>query len=336
MKIGVSIVGVSGYTGLELVKILINHPHFELKSVYASENCEDISLLHPCLKGVFVSPVCELDLNKIANEVELVFLALPHQKAMECVKALSDKDIKIVDLSADYRLSVEQYEKFYCKHLDAENLKNAVYGLPEYNREAIKNARLIANPGCYPTATLLGILPFAPYLDCSQTIFVDAKSGVSGAGKKLAHTSHFSTINENLFAYSPLNHRHGPEINEQFKKIGKSEAKLLFVPHLIPLTRGMLVSTYVRLKEEIEVLDILQNAYKNERFIRIRKNCVQIKNVAGTHFCDIYAKRDGLDLFVNSTIDNLLRGASSQAIANANLMFGLEEWIGLPQIAYAP
>ena len=208
--------------------------------------------------------------------------------------------------------------------------------MPEYNRAQISKTNLVANPGCYPTASLLGILPFVSYLDSNQTLYIDAKSGVSGAGKKLVQTSHFVTINENLFAYSPISHRHSPEINEQLKKISKTTFNTLFVPHLIPLTRGMLVSVYARLQEEINPLEILKERYKDEPFIRVRENCVQIKNVAGTHFCDVYAKVDGKDLFITTAIDNLLRGASSQALANANLMFGLEESMGLPQIAYAP
>lgn len=336
MKIKTSIVGVSGYTGLELVKLIINHPIFEFNAVCASENYQELSALHPCLKDVVKLSVSEANLEQIAQESELVFLALPHQKAMEYVKGLYSKEIKIVDLSADYRLSLEKYEEYYCPHLDKENLKNAVYGLPEYNRAQISKTSLVANPGCYPTASLLGILPFVSYLDSNQTLYIDAKSGVSGAGKKLVQTSHFVTINENLFAYSPISHRHSPEINEQLKKIGKIAFNTLFVPHLIPLTRGMLVSVYARLQEEINPLEILKECYKDEPFIRVRENCVQIKNVAGTHFCDVYAKADGKDLFVTTAIDNLLRGASSQALANANLMFGLEESMGLPQIAYAP
>ncbi|MDY5556734.1 N-acetyl-gamma-glutamyl-phosphate reductase [Helicobacter sp.] len=336
MGIKTSIIGVSGYTGLELVKLLLRHTQFELNSVYASENHTDIATLHPCLKDIVKIPVLEPNIKHITENCELVFLALPHQKAMEYAKALLEKGLKVVDLSADYRLSLEKYEEYYCPHLDKENLKNAVYGLPEYNRAQISKTNLVANPGCYPTASLLGILPFVSYLDSNQTLYIDAKSGVSGAGKKLVQTSHFVTINENLFAYSPISHRHSPEINEQLKKISKTTFNTLFVPHLIPLTRGMLVSVYARLQEEINPLEILKERYKDEPFIRVRENCVQIKNVAGTHFCDVYAKADGKDLFITTAIDNLLRGASSQALANANLMFGLEESMGLPQIAYAP
>ena len=336
MKIKASIVGVSGYTGLELVKLLLNHPIFELTTVFATEENDALSNIHTSLQNVTSLPILQVDMQKIIENSEIVFLALPHRKAMEFAKVLCDKNIKVVDLSADYRLSLENYEKYYCEHSDKENLQNAVYGLPEYNREAIKNAKLIANPGCYPTATLLGILPFTPFLDTEHTVYIDAKSGVSGAGKKLSNTSHFVTINENLFSYSALIHRHSPEINEQITKLGKVNVKSLFVPHLIPITRGMLISIYARLKENINPLEILKEHYKNESFIRIRENCVQIKNVAGTHFCDIYAKVDEKDLFVTSSIDNLLRGASSQALANANLMCGLDESLALPKIAYAP
>ncbi|PKT77636.1 N-acetyl-gamma-glutamyl-phosphate reductase [Helicobacter winghamensis] len=336
MNIKTSIIGVSGYTGLELVKLLLTHRHFTLSSLYASESHRDIASLHPSLKSVINLPIKEANKEKIAQECELAFLALPHQKAMEYAKTLLEKNIKVVDLSADYRLSLEKYEQYYCSHSDKENLKNAVYGLVEYNRAEIAKTNLVANPGCYPTATLLALLPFAEYLDNTQSVYIDAKSGVSGAGKKLVQTSHFATINENLFAYSPISHRHSPEINEQLKKISKIQLKTLFVPHLIPLTRGMLVSIYAHLKEKIDPLKILHERYKDEPFIRVRESCAQIKNVAGTHFCDIYAKADEKDLFITSSIDNLLRGASSQALANANLMFGLDESLGLPKIAYAP
>lgn len=336
MSVKTSIIGVSGYTGLELVKLLITHGKFSLTSVYASEKHPDIASLHPSLKDVIKLPIQETNAEKIAQECALVFLALPHQKAMEYAKILLNKNVKVVDLSADYRLSLEKYEQYYCTHSDKENLQKAVYGLPEYNRTNIMQTNLVANPGCYPTATLLALLPFVEYLDPKHSVYIDAKSGVSGAGKKLVQTSHFSTINENLFAYSPISHRHAPEIHEQIKKIGKVDLKTLFIPHLIPLTRGMLISIYARLRSKIDPLEILHARYDNEPFVRVRQNCVQIKNVAGTHFCDIYAKVSGEDLFITSSIDNLLRGASSQAVANANLMFGFQEGLGLPQIAYAP
>lgn len=336
-KIKVSIVGVGGYTGLELVKLLLNHPVFELKAVFATEENDEISNIHPSLKDTLSMPILQANIQNIIKVSDLVFLALPHKQAMEYAKPLHKEGIKIIDLSADYRLSLETYEEYYCPHSDKENLKSAVYGLPEYNRNIIKKASLIANPGCYPTATLLAILPFIPYLDTAQTLYIDAKSGVSGAGKKLTASSQFVTINENLFAYSAINHRHSPEIKEQIQKIGKTQIKCLFVPHLIPITRGMLVSIFAKLKSPLNPLEILKQHYKQEPFIRIyEKSSVQIKNIAGTHFCDISAKTDEKDLFITAAIDNLLRGASSQALANANLVCGLEESLGLPKIAYAP
>jgi len=194
----------------------------------------------------------------------------------------------------------------------------------------------VAGPGCYPTATLLGILPFIPYIDPQSVLFVDAKSGVSGAGKKLAESSHFVTINDNIFAYNPLRHRHAPEIREKISKIHGVEMEVNFVPHLIPATRGELVSIHATLKEGIDPREILEKAYGEERFIRLRETPVDIKSVSGTHFCDIFAACNGRGLFVSAAIDNLLRGASSQALAAANLMTGQEEGAGIPLIAYVP
>ena len=336
MKIKVAIVGVSGYTGLELVKLILNHPIFEIAYLATSSGDTTIEALHPALKSVFESKVDKVDTSKIAKECELVFLALPHKTAMSIAKELIAKGVKVVDLSADYRLELETYEKAYCPHEDKENLKNSAYGLIEYFREDIKNAKVTASPGCYPTATLLGLLPFIPYIKEDTPIFVDAKSGVSGAGKKLSETTHFVNINENIFAYNPLKHRHAPEIKEKIKKVYNKEFHINFVPHLIPITRGELVSVYATLKEDINPLDILKNHYKNEPFIRVRQTPVNVKDVAGTHFCDIFGAVNGNSLFISSAIDNLLRGASSQALASANIMMNLDENLGLPTIAYVP
>jgi len=183
---------------------------------------------------------------------------------------------------------------------------------------------------------LLGILPFLPYIDTDMPLFVDAKSGVSGAGKKLSESAHFVNLNDNMFAYNALTHRHGPEISEKIEKVHGVKMSVNFVPHLIPATRGELVSTYAVLKEDIDPLEVLKKHYANDRFIRIRENPVNIKSTAGTHFCDIYAAKNGNALFVNSAIDNLLRGASSQALVAANLMCGYDEGMGIPLIAYVP
>ena len=332
----VGIVGAGGYTGLELVKMLLNHPNFRLNYLATTTGDSLVEELHPSLLDLITFPVDEVDPDQVAEKCELVFLALPHKASMGLARELIDKGVKIVDLSADYRLERETYEAAYCPHEDPEHLGEAVYGLIEYYRDEIRVARLVAGPGCYPTATLLGILPFIPYIDTAAPLFVDAKSGVSGAGKKLTETSHFVTINDNIFAYNPLRHRHAPEIAEKIAKVHGKEVQVNFVPHLIPATRGELVSVYATLKEEIDPREVLERAYDTEHFIRLRNKPVDIKSVAGTHFCDIYAQCNGRALFVSSAIDNLLRGAASQALAAANLMMGLDEGTGLPVIAYVP
>ncbi|SFV52142.1 N-acetyl-gamma-glutamyl-phosphate reductase [hydrothermal vent metagenome] len=334
--ITVGVVGASGYTGLELVKMLVTHPHFQLKYLATTTGDTVIEALHPSLIDVISYPVESASVEAIAEHCELVFLALPHKASMGFAKELVAKGVKVVDLSADYRLELETYEEHYCEHQDRENLDSSVYALIEYYRDELKKAKLVAGPGCYPTATLLAILPFIPYMDENAPLFVDAKSGVSGAGKKLSETTHFVTINDNIFAYNPLKHRHAPEIAEKIKKIHGVEMSVNFVPHLIPATRGELISIYGTLKEDIEPLEVLKNHYANDRFIRIREKPVDIKSTAGTHFCDIFAMRNGNALFVNSSIDNLLRGASSQALVAANLMCGFDEGVGIPTIAYVP
>ena len=333
-KIDVAIIGVSGYTGLELVKILIQHPNFKINYVATSEGGEQISQLHSSLKNVFEIDVNKVNIDEIAKKSQLVFLALPHKTAMEFVKQLMRfGHLKIVDLSADYRLEQKLYEKHYVPHTDSENLKNAVYGLPEMFRDDISKSRLVANPGCYPTSSILGIIPFLKHKKLNSSITVDAKSGVSGAGKKCSTSTHYVSINDNMFAYNPLNHRHSPEIEEKLEVFGdETKYKVHFIPHLVPTTRGMLASIYMELQNEIDPISILKDFYKNEPFIRIRETPVTMKDTTGTNFCDIFAKRDGDFLYVESSIDNLLRGASSQAVVNANLMFGLNENIGIPVI----
>jgi len=334
--INVGVVGASGYTGLELVKMLLNHPKFVLKYLATTTGDTLIETLHPSLVDVITFSVEKASVESVSKNCELVFLALPHKASMGFAKELITKGIKVVDLSADYRLELDTYEEYYCKHEDKEHLDEAVYGLIEYYKDELKEAKLVAGPGCYPTATLLGILPFIPYLDHNAPLFVDAKSGVSGAGKKLSETTHFVTVNDNIFAYNPLKHRHAPEIEEKIEKIHGVKMNVNFVPHLIPATRGELVSVYATLKEDIEPLDILKEFYKDESFIRIRERPVDIKSTAGTHFCDIFATKNGNGLFVNSAIDNLLRGASSQALVAGNLMCGFPEGMGIPTIAYVP
>ena len=334
--VDVGIVGASGYTGLELIKMLLIHPRFNLKYLATTSGDTLIEKIHPSLVDVISFPVEKASIESVVEHCELVFLALPHKASMGFAKELINQGVKVVDLSADYRLDLETYEKHYCEHEDREHLDDAVYGLIEYYREELKEAKLVAGPGCYPTATLLGILPFIPYLDHKSPLFVDAKSGVSGAGKKLSETTHFVTVNDNIFAYNPLKHRHAPEIAQKIEKIHGVKMNVNFVPHLIPATRGELVSLYATLKDDIEPLEILKEFYKDDIFIRIREKPVDIKSTAGTHFCDIFAMKNGNGLFVNSAIDNLLRGASSQALVSANLMCGFSEELGIPTISYLP
>jgi len=330
----VAVIGASGFTGLELIKILIEHPHFTIAYLGGSEEGR-IEELYPALSGVFEMAIEPVDIAKIAASCELAFLALPHKTAMAVAKPLLEEGVKVVDLSADYRLTLENYEAFYTAHTDKEHLKEAVYGLPELYRQEIEKARLVANPGCYPTAALLAIAPFLPFLD-DFPLMIDAKSGVSGAGKKCSKNTHYVTINENIFAYNPIKHRHSIEIKEKIELLSRQTFEVNFVPHLLPITRGMLVSIYARLKEPIDAREVLEEFYAEEAFVRISDAPVDVKSVAGTHFCDIFAMTNGRTLFISSAIDNLLRGASSQAVANANVMMGLDESTALPKIAYIP
>jgi len=334
--LNIGIIGVSGYTGLELLKILIAHPEFNITYLGTTEGNEQIESLHPSLSGVYSADVEKTDIVEVSKQCELVFLALPHKTAMSYVKELSKFDIKIVDLSADYRLKRETYEEFYVPHIDPDNLEKSVYGLPELFRDDIKKASLIANPGCYPTASILGTAPFLKHKLKNSTIIIDAKSGVSGAGKKLSTTTHFVTVNDNMFAYSPMAHRHSPEIEEKLSTVSGEREKVIFVPHLVPVTRGMLASIYVQVENEIDPIALLKEFYRDEKFIRIREKPVSMKDVAGTHYCDIYAKYSDGVIYIESAIDNLLRGASSLAVANANLMAGFDEVLGLPNFAYVP
>jgi N-acetyl-gamma-glutamyl-phosphate reductase len=329
----VGVIGASGYTGLELLKILINHPKFQLSYVANSEGNTTLSQLHPSLNKVYECDVLKADIDECASSCELVFLALPHKTAMVYVKPLISKGLKVVDLSADYRLPQDIYEQFYCPHTDTENLSHAVYGLPELFRDELRSAKLVANPGCFPTSAILGVLPFMSRRVKNTPIIVDAKTGVSGAGKKLSDNTHFVNVNDNLFAYNPLMHRHAPEIAQ---KLGVDFDEVHFVPHLVPLTRGMISSIYIQVNSDFDAYKVLEEFYKEAKHIRVCKNPVDMKSVAGTNFCDIYVKRKSNMLFISSAIDNLMRGASSAAVVNANLMMGFDEDLGIPNIAYVP
>jgi N-acetyl-gamma-glutamyl-phosphate reductase len=334
--INVAVIGASGYTGLELIKILINHPHFNIAYVATSAGGEVLDVMHPSLKNIFTCNVQKASAKAIAASCELAFLALPHKASMGFAKELLESGVKVVDLSADYRLELETYEAYYCVHEDRAHLPEAVYGLPELYREAIKTTSLVANPGCYPTASLLALAPFSAYIDAAFPIFIDAKSGVSGAGKKCTETTHFISINENMFPYKAWDHRHEPEISEKLLKHSGKRFDINFVPHLIPATRGEMIDAYMLVKGDFDPLAVLQEFYKEAPFVRIFEHPVDLKSCAGTNFCDIYAKRRDNKLYLNSSVDNILRGASSQAVVNANLMFGFDEGTAIPTIAYVP
>jgi len=327
-KITVAIIGASGYTGLELIKSVHAHPIFDLCYVATSEGETSVAKLHPSLEGVVDLPVHKAD-AKQANKMDLVFLALPHKTAFSFAKDLTTK---VVDLSADYRLQIATYEKYYCPHGDKEGADAYCYGLIEHYRDALKQSSKVAVPGCYPTASLLGLLPFNGLIKNDTPVFIDAKSGVSGAGKKCVETTHFCKDNENSFAYAPLNHRHAPEIAE---KSNIDISRIHFVPQIIPATRGMIANIYLQVAP-CDAKEVIANFYKDEKFIRIKDEPVELKNVAGTHFCDIFVAQKEDVVFISSAIDNLLRGASSQALACANLICGLDEHTGLPQLAYVP
>ncbi len=334
--INVAIVGASGYTGLELIKILIDHPKFNITYVANSTGDTTVSSLHPSLDGVLDMEVKKADAKELAKVADLAFLALPHKTSMGFAKELVALNVKVVDLSADYRLKLETYEEFYCPHEDKENLKFSAYGLPEFYEDQIKNCKIVANPGCYPTASLLALLPFVPYIDPKSNIFIDAKSGLSGAGKKLSDATTFVNVSENMFAYNAMKHRHSPEINEKISELTDIDVSINFVPQLIPVTRGMLVSIYVTLEDICDAKEVLKDFYKDDEFVRVKEKPVNIKDTSGTNFCDIFVEQNGNALFINSSIDNLLRGASSQAVVNANLMCSLEANCGIPKIAYVP
>ena len=331
--INVGVIGASGYTGLELIKILLKHPKFNLNYVANSDGGTTLEKLHPSLLKVSHLEVQKADFDTCAKSCEIVFLAVPHQTAMAYVKPLIERGLKVVDLSADYRLPKDIYEAFYCPHTDTDNLVHAVYGLPELFRKELEGAKLVANPGCFPTSAILGVLPFMSKRVKHTPIIIDAKTGVSGAGKKLSDNTHFVNVNDNLFAYNPLMHRHAPEIAQ---KLGVDFDEVHFVPHLVPITRGMISSIYIHVEGEFDAYEVLDEFYKDALHVRVSKNPVDMKSVAGTNFCDIYAKRKGDILFISSAIDNLMRGASSAAVANANLMMGFDEDLGIPNIAYVP
>ncbi len=335
--IKVGIVGATGYAGEELIGLLLNHPDARITYVCAKiDKPQAISDIFPKFKNRLDLICAEPQIKDISSKCDLVFLALPHTVSMDMVPGLLKSGKKVIDLSADYRLKdVKVYTQFYNKaHKDKVNLKNAVYGLPELYRYAIKKASLVANPGCYPTAAILALAPaVACDLVDSTSIIIDAKSGVTGAGRKVAADFLFSEINEDFKAYKVNVHQHAPEINQVVSKLCGEKIKVTFVPHLLPVNRGILETIYLKkIKgKKQNLLDLYRRFYKKEPFIRIREagTYPRLKDVVGTNFCDIGIKEGPDDVVIVSVIDNLLKGASGQAVQNMNIMYKIPEHIGL-------
>jgi len=345
MSIRVAIIGPTGYTGLHLIQLLAHHPQAEL-TYLASHRQElpDITEVFPQLLGRVAPEVarCQpIDAEAIAEQADVAFLALPHRAAMAYVPALLDVGVRVIDLSADYRLSdAALYEKTYNHpHEDVDNLAEAVYGLPELFRGDLPGAMLVANPGCYPTAAALGI---APLLRASLVkpdgIIINAASGVTGAGKSPSPQLHFPEQNESFLAYGTIGaHRHQPEILQTLSHVAGQAVSALFVPHLLPIDRGILETIYLDPAgddvEESDLLEAFADMYAQEPFVRVRPTLPNVKHVAGTNFCDVTVKMTQLGearkIVVFSAIDNMIKGASGQAIQNMNAVFELDEEAGL-------
>jgi len=346
-KLKIAIVGSSGYTGGELYRILLYHPSAEVTVVTSERSAgKPITDIFPHLLGLS-DLICEpLDPASIAKKADLAFLALPHVTAQEAAFQLRKLGVKVVDLSADYRLADPAlYETWYehC-HQYPDLLKSAVYGLPELHRERIRKASLIANPGCYPTSAILGLAPVvAKKMIDVGTIVVDAKSGVSGAGRSPALAYHYPEANEGFMAYKVGTHRHTPEIEQELSLLAEAPVVLSFTPHLVPMTRGILSTIYAKLAGPADTGSlhaVFQEFYRNEPFVRLLPlgQFPNVRNVRGSNFCDIGVHSDvrtGRAVIVTA-IDNLVKGASGQAVQNMNLMMGFEESAGLKFAGLCP
>jgi N-acetyl-gamma-glutamyl-phosphate reductase len=345
----VAIIGGSGYTGGELLRILYHHPQAQISAVTSERSAgKPVHTLFPNLKdcNLRFEP---LRIKTVAKKADLFFLCLPHKASQDAVAYLYKAGKKIIDLSADYRLkSASVYKKWYeTRHHFPSLLKKAVYGLPELYRHKIRLASLIANPGCYPASAILGLAPIVknPSIDLN-TIIIDAKSGVSGAGRNPSQPFMFSEANESVKAYAVTIHRHTPEIEQELTVLSKKKINVVFTPHLIPMDRGILSTIYVQLKKHISlplVQKIYHDFYRGEPFVRILKSGAYptTKAVKGSNFCDISLfldKRSSTKqtLIIISAIDNLLKGASGQAVQSMNIMCGFHETAGLTALSLCP
>jgi N-acetyl-gamma-glutamyl-phosphate reductase len=334
--IRVAIIGASGYTGAESIEIILRHSQAELTYLTAlPEECGAVAEVFPQFKGRCNLQIEPLALDKLAGLADVALCCLPHKVSMGFVPKLLDAGLKVIDFSADYRLKDPAvYEKFYdVKHTDTANLDRAVFGLPELFREQIKGSDLVANPGCFPTGALLAIAPLLKEgLIETGLIIVNAVTGISGAGKNPSQTFHFPNMNENLFAYGIGSHRHMPEMEQIASQVAGSDVKILFQPHAGPFDRGILSTVYCQPKGEIDdgKLSVLYNDfYKSEPFVQILEGAPTVKDVAGTNYCHIFVTCVKGRILSFSAIDNLVKGASGQAVQNMNIVFGLEETLGL-------
>jgi N-acetyl-gamma-glutamyl-phosphate reductase len=333
--IQVAIIGASGYTGAESIRILLQHSQVELTYLTAlPEECGAVEDVFPQFNGRCALQIEPLDLDKLSDLSDVALCCLPHKVSMGFVPKLLDAGLKVIDFSADYRIKdVAVYEKYYVKHTDTENLKHAVFGLPELFREQIKGAKLVANPGCYPTGALLAIVPLLKEnLIETETVIVNAVTGASGAGKNPSEKFHFPNMNENLFAYGIGNHRHMPEIEQIASDVAGKKVTVLFQPHVGPFDRGILSTVYCLPKKNLsneELLLLYNDFYQDEPFVQVRKDAPAVKDVAGTNYCHIFVTNVKGRIVCFSAIDNLVKGASGQAIQNMNIVFGIEETMGL-------
>jgi N-acetyl-gamma-glutamyl-phosphate reductase len=328
----VAILGASGYSALELMRILLRHPEAEITALTTRKTeSPSVGEVHPALAGQLHLHLENLSTDEIAKRADCVFCCLPHGASADAVKELLPRGKKIIDLSADYRLNnAAEYATWYgLEHSDPRRLGNVVYGLPEIYRERIQRADLVANPGCYPTSAILAL---APLLRAGailrRGIIVDSKSGVSGAGREAKAHLHFPECNESVSAYGVGSHRHMPEIDQVLSHVADAEVRIIFTPHLIPMDRGILSTCYAEPTGEFEgksLLDVIREFYANERFVRVSENLPTTKQVSGTNFCDITVREVRGRIIVISAIDNLIKGASGAAVQNFNLMYGFKE-----------
>ncbi len=334
----VAVVGATGYTGGEVLRLMVHHPKVEVVAVTSKHSVgEPLASRLPFLKGQYNLTLEALDIKKIAKKADLIFIALAHTQAIDPVQRFINSGKKVIDLSADYRLrSPTLYKKWYgTAHRYPAFLKKVVYGLTEVYRNKIRRCDLVANPGCYPTGSLLPLYPFLKegVIDTSQELIIDAKSGVSGAGSKPSSKTHFPELSGGMAAYNIGRHRHLPEIEQELSRIGKKKMKTLFTPYLLPVNRGILTTIYLPLKKKLsqKKIDAILNIYQDEFFIRRREDSPDLAHVRGSNFCDIagFATDSGRTAILISAIDNLVKGASGQAIQNMNVMMGWDESLGL-------